>query len=60
MNTVNETTKIKKALVAIVRDLQGLEERLSRVECCLGNEDTLDMMPPEEVWPDKFVEADSE
>ena len=57
---MNEITKIKKALVAVVKDLQGLEERIRRVECCLGNEDTLDMMPPEKIWPEEFVEADSE
>jgi hypothetical protein len=55
MNMNSETMKIKHALIAIVKDLQNLEERLQRVECCLGNEDTLDITPPEELWPDNFI-----
>ena len=60
MNINSETMKIKRALVAIVKDLQSLEERMQRLECCLGDADTLDMLPPEEHWPSEFIAADAE
>ncbi|MAG59993.1 hypothetical protein CMO96_04355 [Candidatus Woesebacteria bacterium] len=60
VNINSETMKIKRALVAIVKDIQNLEGRIQRIENCIGNEDTLDMLPPEEDWPKKFITTDTE
>ena len=50
--------KILLILQAITRDLVNLEKRIEEIEhVIVGGCDTLDIIPPEEEWPDSFIKG---